>query len=133
MKPVYASIVKILMRIMNTTLFLVGIVLCGAVVDTLISLGHTAWLDFFKHGGFSDLIEELITFFLYFEFLALIVKYFKNNYHFPLDFFLYIGITAVVRLLIVSHETALDTMTWAAAILILVISLVLVEKFVHNE
>ena len=126
MKPVYASIVKILMRIMNTTLFLVGIVLCGAVVDTLISLGHTAWLGFFKHGGFSD-------FFLYFEFLALIVKYFKNNYHFPLDFFLYIGITAVVRLLIVSHETALDTMTWAAAILILVISLVLVEKFVHNE
>ncbi len=47
MKPVYASIVKILMRIMNTTLFLVGIVLCGAVVDTLISLGHTAWLGFF--------------------------------------------------------------------------------------
>lgn len=118
---------------MNITLFLVGIVLCGAVVDTLISLGYTAWLGFFKHGGFSDLIEELITFFLYFEFLALIVKYFKNNYHFPLDFFLYIGITAVVRLLIVSHETALDTMIWAAAILILVISLVLVEKFVHNE
>lgn len=35
MKPVYASIVKILMRIMNITLFLVGIVLCGAVVGYL--------------------------------------------------------------------------------------------------
>lgn len=133
MKSIYSSITRILVLIMNITLFLVGIVLCGAVIDTLINLGQTAWTGFFKHGEFSALIEELIIFFLYFEFLALIVKYFKNNYHFPLDYFLYIGITAMVRLLIVSHESALDIMAWSLSILVLVVSLVLVEKFVHNE
>lgn len=133
MKPIYVSIVKLLVLIMNITLFLVGIVLCGAVLDSLFGLGMIAWNGFFKHTGLSEVIEELITFFLYFEFLALIVKYFKNNYHFPLDYFLYIGITAIVRLLIVSHETAIDTFVWALSILVLVISLVLVEKYVHNE
>lgn len=133
MEAIYGVITRLLMRVMHVTLFLVGLVLCGAIVDSLVGLGQTAWRGLFQQGGFSDLIDELIIFFLYFEFLALIVKYFKNNYHFPLDFFLYIGITAVVRLLIVSHETALDTMVWAAAILILVISLVLVEKYTHKE
>jgi len=83
--------------------------------------------------SYSLFIEELITFFLYFEFIALIVKYFKNNFHFPLDFFLYIGITAIVRLLIISHESAMDMLIWAISIFVLVCSLVLVEKFLHNE
>ena len=79
------------------------------------------------------LIEELITFFLYFEFIALIVKYFKNNFHFPLDFFLYIGITALVRLLIIDHESALDMLLWSISILVLVCCLVLVERFLNNK
>lgn len=133
MKPIYSSIIKFLVFIMNITLFLVGLVLCGAVIDSLLGLSMIAWDGFFKHTGFSEVIEELISFFLYFEFLALIVKYFKNNYHFPLDYFLYIGITAIVRLLIVSHETAVDTLIWAISIFVLVVSLVLVEKYVRNE
>ena len=79
------------------------------------------------------LIEELITFFLYFEFIALIVKYFKNNFHFPLDFFLYIGITALVRLLIIDHESALDMLLWSISIFVLVCCLVLVERFLNNK
>ncbi len=62
------------------------------------------------------------------------MKYFKNNFHFPLDFFLYIGITALVRLLIIVHESALDMLLWSISILVLVCSLVLVEKFFNiNE
>ena len=130
----WIRISKLLLTIKNIALVGVGIALCIALINTLISLGFITWANIQGYSTYSLLIEELITFFLYFEFVALIVKYFKNNFHFPLDFFLYIGITAIVRLLIIDHESAFDNLIWSVAILVLVCSLVLVEKFIgHNE
>ena len=130
----WIRISKLLLTVKNIALVGVGIALCIALINTLISLGFITWANIQGYSTYSLLIEELITFFLYFEFIALIVKYFKNNFHFPLDFFLYIGITAIVRLLIIDHESAFDNLIWSVAILVLVCSLVLVEKFIgHNE
>ena len=130
----WIRISKLLLTIKNIALVGVGIALCIALINTLISLGFITWANIQGYSTYSLLIEELITFFLYFEFIALIVKYFKNNFHFPLDFFLYIGITAIVRLLIIDHESAFDNLILSVAIFVLVCSLVLVEKFIgHNE
>jgi len=130
----WIRISKVLLTIKNIALVGVGIALCIALINTLISLGFITWANIQGYSTYSLLIEELITFFLYFEFIALIVKYFKNNFHFPLNFFLYIGITAIVRLLIIDHESSYDNLIWSVAIFVLVCSLVLVEKFIgHNE
>ena len=69
------------------------------------------------------LVEGLVVYFLYFEFIALIVKYFQSGFHFPLRYFVYIGITAIVRLIIIDHESPLAVLIYSAAILILVITL----------
>ena len=120
---------KLLLTIKNIALLGVGIALCIALVNSLINLGGIN-----GESTYYNLIEELITFFLYFEFIALIVKYFKNNFHFPLDFFLYIGITAIVRSVIIAHDTAFDILIWAISIFVLVCSLVLVKKYIgHDE
>lgn len=74
------------------------------------------------------LIEKIVVYFLYFEFLALIVKYFKTNYHFPLRYFIYIGITAMVRLIIVDHSSAVNTLLFSGSILLMVIALFLVSS-----
>ena len=130
----WIRISKLLLTIKNIALVGVGIALCIALINTLISLGFITWANIQGYSTYSLLIEELITFFLYFEFIALIVKYFKNNFHFPLNFFLYIGITAIVRLLIIDHESSYDNLIWYVAIFVLVCSLVQVEKFIgHNE
>lgn len=130
----WIRISKLLLTIKNIALVGVAISLCIDLINTIINLGYVTWANIQGYSTYSSLIEELITFFLYFEFIALIVKYFKNNFHFPLDFFLYIGITAIVRLLIIDHESAFDNLIWSVAIFVLVCSLVLVEKFIgHNE
>ncbi len=54
---------------------------------------------------------------------VLIFKYFRSNYHFPLRYIIYIGITALIRLIIVSHEEPMETLLYAGAILVLVIAL----------
>lgn len=69
------------------------------------------------------LVEGLVVYFLYFEFIALIVKYFQSGFHFPLRYFVYIGITAIVRLIIIDHESPMAVLIYSAAILILVITL----------
>ena len=129
----WIRISKLLLTIKNIALVGVGIALCIALINTLISLGFITWANIQGYSTYSLLIEELITFFFYFEFIALIVKYFKNNFHFPLDFFLYIGITALVRLLIIDHESALDMLLWSISIFVLVCCLVLVERFLNNK
>lgn len=133
MQSILSKLFRILTIVMNTALFIAGITLSAALVDSLITLIYTAWESFFVDANYNDVVGELITFFLYFEFLALITKYFKNNFHFPLHYFLYIGITAIVRLIIVSHDTALDVLIWSGSILVLVLSLLLVEKFVQRD
>ena len=130
----WIRISKILLTIKNIALVGVAISLCIDLINTIISLAYITWANIQGYSTYFSIIEELITFFLYFEFIALIIKYFKNNFHFPLDFFLYIGITAIVRLLIIDHESAFDNLIWSVAIFVLVCSLVLVEKFIgHNE
>ncbi|MCW2255212.1 protein PsiE [Providencia alcalifaciens] len=70
-----------------------------------------------------ELLEGIVIYFLYFEFIALITKYFLSGYHFPLRYFIYIGITAVIRLIIVDHSDPMTTLLHAGAILVLVIAL----------
>jgi protein PsiE len=75
-----------------------------------------------RHNSY-ELIEVIVIWFLYFEFIALIAKYFESRFHFPLRYFIYIGITAIVRLIIVDHEKPMSTLIYSLAILILLISL----------
>ena len=71
------------------------------------------------------LAEQAVMFFLYFGFIGLISQYFKSGYHFPLRYFIYAGITAMLRFIIVNHESATETLLFAGAILVMVIALFL--------
>lgn len=74
----------------------------------------------------NQLAEQILNFFLYFGFLGLVSQYFRSGYHFPLRYFIYTGITAMVRLIIVDHESATSTFLFAGAILLMVIALCLI-------
>ena len=115
--------------VLNFTLFSIGIVLTVAVLNTAFYIVTLIPGLFTTDVVYTTFLEEIINFFLFFEFLSLVVKYFKNNFHFPLRYFIYIGITAIIRLIIVSHESSMDLFLWSSAILALVISLVLVVRY----
>lgn len=111
--------------LLNLSLLVAGIILSYALFSEAYSL-----IDLLLHHSEKfQIVEKIVIFFLYFEFLALIVQYFKYNYHFPLRYFLYIGITAMVRLIIVDHSNAIHTLLFALAILVMVIAL----YFVHSD
>ena len=112
----------IMQRILN-------VFLLGLAAILMICIGretyHLAMVLFVNNDQSSSylLIEGIVIYFLYFEFIALIVKYFESGFHFPLRYFVYIGITAIVRLIIIDHESPMAVLIYSAAILILVITL----------
>ncbi len=127
------KISNLFLWIMNIGLLTVGILLSFGLLIELKEIVVEGMKFITNTGNYQSFIEEILVFFLYFEFVALIVKYFKNNYHFPLRYFIYIGITAIVRLIIVEHDDPKSVLVWSAAILLLVISLAIAEKFIKKN
>ncbi|MBC2169401.1 phosphate-starvation-inducible protein PsiE [Listeria booriae] len=112
---------KILQAVLNVALILVAITLVISMFKETWEIFHSVFYD--TSENFYQITEEILVFFLYFEFLALIIKYFEKGYHFPLRYFIYIGITAIVRYIIIDHKSAMTTLLLSGAILVLLLSL----------
>ena len=61
--------------------------------------------------------------FMALEFIFMIIKYFEENYHFPLRYIIYIGVTSVTRAMMIDHDQLVPCGT---AILLLVLAYCLV-------
>jgi protein PsiE len=110
---------KILQVFLNISLIFLAIILSILLVKELIIFSHIL-----IESGSDDyklFLDNILIFFLYFEFITMIVKYFKEEYHFPIRYFIYIGITAMIRIIIVDHEQPVNTMLYSLVILILII------------
>ncbi len=116
---VLSIIPKILQVFLNISLISLAIILSILLIKELIIFSHIL-----LESGSDDyklFLDNILIFFLYFEFITMIVKYFKEEYHFPIRYFIYIGITAMVRIIIVDHEQPVNTMLYSLVILILII------------
>lgn len=116
---VLTIIPKVLQVFLNFCLVLLALILSFLLLKEL-----TVFLKILLTVGVDDyqkFLANILIFFLYFEFITMIVKYFKEDYHFPLRYFLYVGITAMIRLIIVEHENPIDTLIYSLVILILII------------
>ncbi|EST12352.1 phosphate-starvation-inducible protein PsiE [Sporolactobacillus laevolacticus] len=106
---------------LNIVLIALAVVLSVALVKETYQFFTYLFLS--ENASYYHLLEGILVFFLYFEFIALIIKYFQAHYHFPLRYFVYIGVTAIVRLIIVSHDNPHSVLLYAIAILVLVAAL----------
>ena len=116
----------VLRLILNTALILLAVTLSVLLGKEIF---HFINFSIFNRGieTHYKILESILVFFLYFEFIAMIVKYFQENYHFPLRYFLYIGITALIRLVIVEHDNPVNKLLHTCAILVLTISYAIIK------
>ncbi|NDJ59340.1 phosphate-starvation-inducible protein PsiE [Enterobacteriaceae bacterium 4M9] len=116
------TVARVLQTVLNAGLLSLAIILMVFLGRETLRLAYVLFTQSEPITKYQ-LVGGLLVWFLYFEFIALIVKYFQSGYHFPLRYFVYIGITAIVRLIIIDHESASDVLLHAGAILLLVITL----------
>ncbi|QWU46093.1 MULTISPECIES: phosphate-starvation-inducible protein PsiE [Bacillus] len=120
-KRVFSLFPIVLQYILNVALICLGIVLSVFLMKEVIQFIQE--LKFDSEESSYHLIDSIVVFFLYFEFIVMIIKYFQMNFHFPLRYFIYIGITAIVRLIIIDHDSPMDSLLYACAILVLISAL----------
>ncbi|WP_279512764.1 phosphate-starvation-inducible protein PsiE [Aureibacillus halotolerans] len=119
-KPHFASV--FLQRILNVMLFILGLILSLFLIRKTLFLIDSLLVQN-EIVSYYYLVEGIVVYFLFFEFITLIVQYFKSDFHFPLRYFIYIGITAIVRLIIINHEEPETTLLYTLSILTLSLSL----------
>lgn len=112
--------------LLNSALVVLGIVLAYCLAKEVIYIFLMIVAN--GHHDYYALIQEILVFFLYFEFISLVVKYFESDYHFPLDYFIYIGITAVIRIIITNHGSPVNSLILSGAIVVLLVALVIVKR-----
>ena len=78
----------------------------------------------------TKVLDEIVTFFLFFEFLAMIVAALKHMGHTSLNFLMSLGITALLRNLITAHGEPMQILIHAVAILLLIIGVVILNKYI---
>ena len=120
--PVAQKIASLMQWVLNAGLLILAVILMVFLGKETVHLANVLFSTGEQASSYL-LIDGSVIYFLYFEFIALIVKYFQSGYHFPLRYFVYIGITAIIRLIIVDHKNPIDTLCYSAAILVLVITL----------
>lgn len=116
-----AYIATFLQAVLNLGLSILGVILVVFLGKETLHLTGALFAP--EQSSKYELVEGLVVYFLYFEFIALIVKYFQSGFHFPLRYFVYIGITAIVRLIIIDHKSPVDVLVYSSAILLLVLTL----------
>ncbi|MCI0763727.1 phosphate-starvation-inducible protein PsiE [Bacillus sp. TL12] len=77
------------------------------------------------NGNIHEIFGKILIFFLYFGFISMIVRYFKEDYHFPLRYLLYIGITATIRFIIVNNGEPIQNFWLSIVIFVLTISYII--------
>lgn len=110
---------KLLQWFLNFCLILLALILSFLLLKEIIDFLEILLTA--EKSDYKSFLAKILIFFLYFEFITMIVKYFQEDYHFPLRYFLYIGITAMIRLIIVEHDHSGDTFIFSLVILILII------------
>ncbi|WGL95884.1 phosphate-starvation-inducible protein PsiE [Arsenophonus nasoniae] len=115
-------IARLLQWIISCSLLVIAIILVIFLIKETIVLSALLFKNSETLPSYL-LLEGIITYFLYFEFIALIIKYFQSVYHFPLQYFIYIGITAIIRLIIVEHKEPISVLVYSASILVMILAL----------
>jgi len=87
--------------------------------------GSIVWSAMFAFIGMvakgQAAIEDILLLFIYLELGAMVGIYFKTN-HMPVRFLIYVGVTALIRMLVVSHEPDRGILLISGAILLLAIA-----------
>ncbi|PEL13348.1 phosphate-starvation-inducible protein PsiE [Bacillus sp. AFS017336] len=115
-------LIRLHQTLLNISLLLLSLILAFFLFRELYYIFNDVLLS---NKNVHQIFGKVLIFFLYFGFISIIVQYFKENYHFPIRYLLYIGITATIRFIIVNNGESAHNFWLAIIILVLTISYII--------
>jgi protein PsiE len=115
-------VTKFAKLVQNVTLIVLLLILTFLMFRQAYSIGENA---IYNSQDVHTILEQILSFFLYFAFFTTITICFKNGGHFPIRHLIYIGITATVRFIIVNRSDAMQNLLLSVVILLLIVGYIL--------
>ncbi|MEX0380548.1 phosphate-starvation-inducible protein PsiE [Leuconostoc sp. MS02] len=115
--------------VLNVVMILIGFVIFGFLLREIYNLAHLLITIDDMRANFNEITEATLAVFLFFEFMSLVREYFIKDAHISMESFLYIGVTALIRAILVYHDQTTKTLLLAMSIALLVIALTIYRFF----
>ncbi|MGQ5708865.1 phosphate-starvation-inducible PsiE family protein [Lactobacillus sp. PSON] len=132
MDKIIVRFAKVLDTLRTITLGLMGIFLILLLFRELIPISQQIFsMPISKNN--EEILDEIIVFFLFFEFAALAIAALMNKGHTSIEFLMELGITALVRSLLTAHNHVLDTLCTSISILLIIVAMVLYHKYGNKD
>jgi len=108
---------------------LVLLVRIGLELKVLVDLSLSSKTD----NNFYLIMDKIVAFFILFEFFAMIISALKNKGHVSITLLMGLGLTALLRNLLIIHDDYLDIILNVVGILILVVAIAIYRRYVHRD
>ena len=118
MQKNFSVVKKYVNLILDIVLGILGVFLLVFMASYLVDLA-TYLMKPMTPDNFSVIMQEIISFFMLFEFIMMILRYIQEGHHIPI----LICLTAILRQLMVAHGDGLQTLLLSLSILLLVVVL----------
>ena len=113
-------------------LMVVGLIIAFTMFRELYDMAIFAWTHE-PDGHYFEILQSVVSFFIFFEFLTLVVMAIRNRGHVSLLFLLTLGITALIRMLLTYHENLIGLVAISGSILILIVGAILLKHFIFAD
>lgn len=114
---------------MIALLGLILLVRIGLELKVLVSLS----LKLDAANNFYLIMDKIVAFFILFEFFAMIISALKNKGHVSITLLMGLGLTALLRNLLIIHDDYLDIILNVVGILLLVVGMAIYRHYVHQD
>lgn len=122
---------RFLQSLLVIAIGLLGVLLIILLFRDLIPLFQLLLSPSIKESN-SAIMDEIIVFFLFFEFTTMIISALRHHGHTSVNFLMGLGVTAMIRGLITAHGDAWEIVAISASILMLIIAMVIFNKHMKN-
>ena len=108
-------------------MFVIGILMFGLLIKQMIIVSQLILLPDFTE-NLPEITDAALMLFLFFEIIVIVKEYYVKDAHLSIETFLFVAITALVRVILLKHDNYIETLSLSFSVLVLIITLVFYRK-----
>lgn len=113
--------------ILDIGMSIIGVVMVILFVRQLINVSTLIIGPHFE-ANLPEITDGSLMLFLFFEIIVIAKEYYVKDAHLSIETFLFVAITALVRVILIKHDNYIETLMLSLSVLILILTLVFYRK-----
>lgn len=123
----HKKISKLFEYLLDIAMFIIGLLMFGLLIKQIVAVTQLILLPNFTE-NLPEITDASLMLFLFFEIIVIVKEYYVKDAHLSIETFLFVAITALVRVILLKHENYIETLSLSFSVLILIITLVFYRK-----